>query len=86
MKAHLCLHQRDKQQHFLVSFFLLLLLFSISKSIVLSLIVSVLIGLIKEVWDHFQGTGFCWWDMTANIFGILLALFSLMIYAIFFSI
>ena len=30
-----------------------------------------LIGLIKECWDHFWGSGFCWLDMLANAFGIV---------------
>jgi uncharacterized protein YfiM (DUF2279 family) len=30
----------------------------------------VLIGLAKECWDHYWGSGFCWLDMLANTMGI----------------
>ena len=41
-----------------------------------------LIGLAKECWDHFYGSGFCWFDMMGNLIGIAaaLALGSLFIY------
>jgi hypothetical protein len=38
--------------------------------------------LVKECWDHFYGSGFCWFDMTGNLIGsgVALALGSLFIY------
>ncbi len=62
--------EEDKRQHFFYSFVLMLLAapwFSLG----VATVVVLLIGLLKEVWDHYWGTGFCWIDMAANTFGIL---------------
>jgi hypothetical protein len=40
----------------------------------LALIFTFLVGLLKECWDHYYGTGFCLHDMLANIVGILCSL------------
>ncbi|PSL14123.1 hypothetical protein CLV44_10959 [Marinobacterium halophilum] len=64
--------EEDKRQHFGYSFVLMLLAapwFSLWAAVVVVLV----IGLFKEIWDHYWGTGFCWIDMTANVFGILVA-------------
>lgn len=65
--------QEDKRLHFWYSFgiqLLAMLLVGWPGALVLTL----LIGLGKEIWDHFYGSGFCWWDMVANCFGIATAL------------
>lgn len=36
-----------------------------------------LVGLLKECWDHYYGSGFCLYDMLANMIGILSSLFVL---------
>jgi len=58
------LRQEDKRQHFLYSFFLLLLFIVLVPAYWAAVIV-FLIGLGKEVWDHYYGSGFCWFDMQA---------------------
>ena len=61
--------QKDKQQHFFVCFALTtLLLMSIGPE--LTFLVVSGIGLGKELWDHWYGSGFCWLDMLANCFGM----------------
>jgi len=67
------LRQEDKRQHFLYSFFLLLLFIVLVPAYWAAVIV-FLIGLGKEVWDHYYGSGFCWFDMQANLMGIFLGL------------
>ena len=63
----------DKRQHFCYSLaILLLLLFLLSWPV--ALISTVIIGLLKEIWDHYWGSGFCWYDMAANGLGIILGM------------
>ena len=40
-----------------------------------AIIFTFLVGLLKECWDHYYGTGFCLYDMLANMIGILGSLF-----------
>ena len=65
------LHSReyDKRQHFSYSF-VLMLLFAFFTGLIGAFIAVALIGLAKEVWDHFYGSGFCWIDMAANSLGM----------------
>jgi len=65
--------QRDKQQHIAVCF-CLLLVFSYLVPLWLAILLVLLIGLGKELWDKYYGTGFCWYDMQANIVGMCLAI------------
>jgi uncharacterized protein YfiM (DUF2279 family) len=61
--------EHDKRQHFGYSLALLLLgalLLPLWSAIVLV----VVVGLAKECWDHYWGSGFCWLDMLANMVGI----------------
>jgi len=69
--------EEDKQQHFWYSFVILIVV-SACVNIPAGLVITFLIGLVKEVWDHFYGSGFCWYDMLANCVGILVA-FSLLV-------
>jgi hypothetical protein len=69
--------QRDKQQHFKMCLGLGLLFLPVI-GLLNSIILIALIGLIKEVCDHFYGSGFCWYDMQANFAGLML---SILIYA-----
>jgi hypothetical protein len=65
--------EEDKIKHltwsFWITVFALLFLSDVN-----SLLFAFSIGLSKEIWDHYYGSGFCLYDMTANCFGILLAL------------
>lgn len=40
-------------------------------------IFTFLVGLLKECWDHYYGSGFCLYDMLANMIGILCTVFLL---------
>lgn len=60
--------QNDKQWHFLCSCFILFLSVPFL-GLLYSLIATLLVGFIKECWDHVYGTGFCWLDILANILG-----------------
>lgn len=62
--------EHDKQQHFGYSLVILLALSLALGQPLLALFMTLLIGLAKEVWDHFYGSGFCWVDMLANLVGI----------------
>lgn len=65
--------QEDKRQHFLYSFFFLLL-FMVFLPAPWAVLSAFMVGLGKEVWDHFHGSGFCWFDMQANLMGIAMGL------------
>ena len=60
----------DKQRHFSVSCLLVLLFLTVGTGFLISIALTWLIGLGKEVWDRFYGSGFCWLDMVANAAGI----------------
>jgi hypothetical protein len=66
------LTQTDKYQHILASFMIMLLGF-LFMSITLSIILTLLVGFSKEIWDKYYGSGFCWYDMLANVIGIVMA-------------
>jgi hypothetical protein len=66
------LTQTDKYQHIFVSFIIMLVCIFFF-SITLSFVLTVIVGIAKEVWDKYYGSGFCWYDMTANMLGIALA-------------
>jgi len=42
-----------------------------------AIIFTFLVGLLKECWDHYYGSGFCFYDMLANMIGILSSIFLL---------
>ena len=67
------LNEDDKHQHFWYSCVILLLLIAFLDW-QYSLAGTIILGLMKEVWDYFRGSGFCWYDMFANGLGILLGL------------
>jgi len=68
------LREEDKIKHMVWSFWLtwgaLLLL-----APVLALSAVFLLGLAKECWDKFYGSGFCFYDMTGNLVGSLAGFF-----------
>ena len=63
----------DKLFHFLLSGFIVALLMIITGDIVLPIIITVLIGICKEMYDEFSegGTGADWWDFLADVLGTL---------------
>ena len=67
------LREEDKLKHFWVC--LCLQVFILSwLSVLLSIALVLLIGTLKEGWDQLYGSGFCWYDMLANVLGITVGL------------
>lgn len=66
--------QRDKQQHFGLSVFIVLAALPWS-GLALAIAISAAAGLAKEVWDHYYGTGFCPYDLLADAAGISVVAF-----------
>jgi hypothetical protein len=64
------LREEDKIKHIYWSFFMLLfaLLFV---SMPQAMGVVMLLGLVKEIWDEYYGSGFCLFDMTGNLMGCM---------------
>lgn len=64
--------EEDKIKHIVWSFWLTAgaLVFL---SAPVSLILVFLIGFIKEIWDHYYGSGFCFYDLFGNMIGSLAA-------------
>ena len=69
----LLLSQHDKRQHIAFSFSLYILALGLMPAGIALLIV-IIIGVIKEIWDEFYVTGFCWVDLISNCIGIVLAM------------
>ncbi len=67
------LKQRDKQQHLKICLGLGLF-FLPAIGLLYSIILVSLIGLLKEVHDHYYGSGFCWYDIQANMLGLTLSI------------
>ncbi|MFT5578411.1 MAG: hypothetical protein ACI9WS_001165 [Paraglaciecola psychrophila] len=63
------LDEEDKRKHSIYSFFILVMLSAVF-GLTVSVVLTALIGLGKEIWDHYYGSGFCWRDMAANGIGI----------------
>ena len=65
--------EEDKRKHFVWSFWLTvgaLLFLTVGEAFV----VVFLIGLAKEFWDELYGSGFCFYDVAANLLGSFTAL------------
>jgi len=65
--------EEDKIKHIAWSFCLTLMAL-VLLSPVLALGAVFLLGLAKEWWDKYYGSGFCFYDMTGNLIGILAGL------------
>jgi hypothetical protein len=64
------LREEDKIKHIYWSF--VLLLFSlVFVTLPEALVLVMLIGLAKEIWDEYFGSGFCMFDITSNLLGCL---------------
>jgi len=72
------LAEQDKLKHFWVCF-CLQFLFLPWLPVTLSITLALLIGLLKECWDQRYGSGFCWYDMLANVLGIVAGLVVFMV-------
>jgi len=63
----------DKIEHFIVWF--TITLFSVSfLGMVYGVLLSLILGIIKEIYDEIFGSHFSWGDLLADILGILVAL------------
>jgi hypothetical protein len=62
------LQEPDKQKHFWVCFVLMPAIFFWT-SMANAVLMTMLIGYAKELWDRRYGSGFCWYDMMANALG-----------------
>lgn len=67
------MREEDKRQHMVWSFWLTLGALVVVKAVAAFGLV-MLIGLAKECWDARYGSGFCFFDMFANLIGSLGAL------------
>ena len=67
------MREADKRKHIAWSFWLILLALAFMP-IASAFVLVFLIGLAKECWDHFFGSGFCLYDMTGNFLGSALGL------------
>ena len=67
------MREEDKRKHFVWSFWLILLALIFMPNVEAFILV-FLIGLAKECWDHFYGSGFCLFDMLGNLLGSLAGL------------
>jgi hypothetical protein len=68
------LREEDKIKHMVWSFWLTLAaLIVLSPALAFGAV--FLLGLAKEWWDKYYGSGFCFYDMTGNLIGSLAGLF-----------
>jgi len=75
------LQEEDKKKHFRYSLVILLASYCVL-SLVWSIVITLLVGLGKEIWDHYYGSGFCWWDMLANVVGLVLGLVLIAVFSV----
>lgn len=67
------LNETDKQQHIMASC-VIMLISLLFMAVMPSFILTFAIGIAKEIWDKYYGSGFCWYDILANSLGIVLAI------------
>jgi len=75
--------QMDKLLHIQYSAAILLCL-SLFFPLTVALVLTFLIGLGKEIWDRYYGSGFCFYDMAANLIGIAFVMPSILMVKNFF--
>ena len=67
------LREEDKIKHMVWSFWMTLIALAVVPPVVAFSAV-FLLGLAKEWWDKYYGSGFCFYDMTGNLIGSLAGL------------
>ena len=72
------MREEDKRKHFIWSFWLTLIAACFVSNLG-AFVVVFLIGLGKECWDRFYGTGFCLFDIVGNLLGSALAIFLILL-------
>ena len=79
MLIHEFIKQDDKQKHIYICFLLAIATLPYL-GVWFSALLTLSIGLSKECWDKYYGSGFCWYDMLANAAGWLLAILAYWLY------
>ncbi len=72
LHARVRLREEDKRKHLWWSLALMLAC-SLLLPFVGAIAAVFALGLVKECWDRYYGSGFCRWDILANTLGILAA-------------
>lgn len=67
--------QFDKLLHFLVCSISLIILVKWIVPFPLGIILVIMVALSKEFYDKFKYGHFCWWDILADIIGLLVGIF-----------
>ena len=68
------LEHKDKLLHFLCSFFILHF-FNAFLPLIFAILISVVFGIGKEIWDEKKHSGWDWYDLLADTLGIIFAIF-----------
>ena len=63
----------DKLLHFAFSAMIMFVFYALTECIVSSAIATLTIGVLKEVYDEYDYGGWDWWDILADLSGIVLA-------------
>ena len=78
MNIWLRMVEEDKAQHIIIAYMTVLgMQFLVPTGE--AILIVLLFGLLKEFWDLWMGTGFCWYDVLANTLGAVLASLLLVI-------
>ena len=78
MKIWLRMVEEDKAQHIIFAYMTVIGM-QFFVSVGQAVLIVLFIGLLKEFWDLWMGTGFCWYDVLANTLGVVFALLWLLI-------
>ena len=71
--------EKDKANHFVYGSLITLFSLILTTSPLLSLSLSIVVAILKEVWDLFYGSGFDWFDIIWTIFGSIAVILSFFI-------
>ena len=77
------LREADKILHIKYSAAILLCLYLVFP-IEVALVFTFFIGLAKECWDHYYGSGFCYYDMLGNVLGMFAVVLAIGLVNLFF--
>jgi len=80
LPTRLC--ETDKVQHMVWSF-ALLVSFQFALGLTMAMVLVFAVGLAKEFWDARYGSGFCLFDMAANMIGIAAGVFLCLAFILF---
>lgn len=69
--------QEDKLYH-IVAEFLITIAIGLFTNFLIGIVVALFIGILKEIYDHYFGSGFSWGDIIADLVGIGLGVLCLL--------